>query len=270
MGVFVLAFASGDKSDVSSVVFSGGHTERTFPKSVLLVTDDNIYVGGSVAGIALPMGLIGKDRILFLPSGSNVSVSYPSPFKLTLINLIPFDRIANDHIDHSLIPMSPKEVTGPTTELSVSLARLVLGSVEMRSWPLLIESVRTSLAVSVIRKLSPASTIAFDTTPYGLTREKKRKVNEYIRSSIDLKITIQSIADVAGMSIWHFARSFKLAMGMTPIQYVTKIRVNEANRKIRGTSLPLSQIAIDSGFNSQSHMNRSFKAYFGVSPGSLR
>ena len=58
---------------------------------------------------------------------------------------------------------------------------------------------------------------------------------------------------MAGLSVCHFARMFKQTVGISPHRYVLQCRVEFARELIAGTDMPLSEIAIVTGFSDQSH-----------------
>ena len=79
-------------------------------------------------------------------------------------------------------------------------------------------------------------------------------------------LTLTELAELAGLSRYHFLRVFSRATGLTPHAYLLQRRIQRARRLIReGRSL--SQAAQDSGFSDQSHMTRVFVRSFGVTPG---
>ena len=81
-------------------------------------------------------------------------------------------------------------------------------------------------------------------------------------------------ADRAGYSEFHFARLFKAATGKTPGAYVMRLRVERADRLIRASrrdeAVTLAGVALDCGFSDQSHMTRSYRRAFGVTPAAAR
>ncbi|WP_409450642.1 helix-turn-helix transcriptional regulator [Aquabacterium sp. J223] len=68
------------------------------------------------------------------------------------------------------------------------------------------------------------------------------------------------------MSVWHFARCFKLATGKTPLQHVTERRMERALALMANSSMKVTEIALEVGFPNPSHFSRSFKKHFGANP----
>jgi transcriptional regulator GlxA family with amidase domain len=104
----------------------------------------------------------------------------------------------------------------------------------------------------------------------GLAPRALRRVREYVDTHLKEKIRIESLAAVAGLSRFHFARAFKQSEGITPQRYLTKRRVRRVMELLAGTDLPLSEIAVAVGFSDHSHCARRFREHVGVCPRDYR
>ena len=104
----------------------------------------------------------------------------------------------------------------------------------------------------------------------GLPPKMLRRVREYIEAHLDEKISIESLADAIGLSMFHFARAFKQSEGVTPHDYLIRRRVKRAMELLASTDLPLSEIAVTVGFSDQSHCARRFREIVGVCPRDYR
>lgn len=96
-----------------------------------------------------------------------------------------------------------------------------------------------------------------------------RHVIEYIHDNLDQHLTLAELSLVAGMSPYHFARTFKRVTGVTPHRYVLTARVEQAKNLLLQGKLTLAEIASQVGFFDQSHFTRSFKQLVGVTPHAL-
>ncbi|MGH7743175.1 MAG: helix-turn-helix domain-containing protein, partial [Candidatus Eiseniibacteriota bacterium] len=83
-------------------------------------------------------------------------------------------------------------------------------------------------------------------------------------------IWLSEIARECGLSVSHFARSFKRSFGTSTHQWLVQHRIDHALQLMRQTSMPLIEIAIRSGFNDQAAFTRTFHRRVGVSPGRWR
>ena len=97
-----------------------------------------------------------------------------------------------------------------------------------------------------------------------------RRLHDYMDEHLGESIDLAELSAVAGLSVFHFARQFKLSTGVTPHHYLVRQRIERAQKMLAGTDLPLSDIAIAVGFSDQSHLTRHFRQIVGMSPGQFR
>ena len=104
----------------------------------------------------------------------------------------------------------------------------------------------------------------------GLAPARANRICEYIDSHLQENIALEALAEIAQLSVHHFARAFRQSLGIPPHNYIVQRRVEHAQQLLRNTDLPLSEIAIDAGFTDQSHLARHFRTFIGVSPSLAR
>lgn len=92
----------------------------------------------------------------------------------------------------------------------------------------------------------------------------------YIEDHAADRLDLNALAAVAGMSKYHFVRTFRRHVAATPYQYVLWIRLHRAAVALAQTRIAISPIAFDSGFSDLSTFNRHFRAAFGQSPKQYR
>jgi AraC-like DNA-binding protein len=100
----------------------------------------------------------------------------------------------------------------------------------------------------------------------GLPPVATQRTCEYIESHLDQKIELEALAAMAGLSTHHFARAFHQSVGMPPHSYLLSRRLERAEAMLRETDLPLSEIAVATGFSDQSHLARHYRRRTGMSP----
>jgi len=93
---------------------------------------------------------------------------------------------------------------------------------------------------------------------------------DFIYSNINKEIDLNSISAIASFSPYHFLRLFKQVFRETPHQYLMKIRVEKAKSMLLNTKLSITDISLDTGFDSPSHFSRIFRRYYDVSPREFR
>ena len=104
----------------------------------------------------------------------------------------------------------------------------------------------------------------------GLRPRLLQRVREHIEVHLENGLSVRALADVAGLSMFHFARAFKQSVGVTPHGYLLQCRVQRVRQLLAETDMSLSEIALACGFSDQSHCSRRFREHFGTTPGSYR
>lgn len=92
------------------------------------------------------------------------------------------------------------------------------------------------------------------------------RVRAYLETHYASKVQLGTLAEVAGLSVFHLIRIFRAATGVPPYAFLEQIRINRAAAMLR-EGLPVSRIAFLTGFADQSHLTRFFKRLVGVPPG---
>ena len=132
------------------------------------------------------------------------------------------------------------------------------------------DSVASVIAVQLVRRYSCLKDVRI--SKGGMAPHKLRRAIEYISDHLEQEreIALAVVADEVGMSYYHFSRAFKQSMGLSPINYITRQRMERAKRLLTETELPIAEIALRAGFSSQSHFTTSFRRLAGVTPSSFR
>ena len=105
------------------------------------------------------------------------------------------------------------------------------------------------------------------------SRRDERRVSDalrHIEARADERLALADMAREAGLSTYHFLRTFRQVASMPPHQYVLRIRLHRAAVRLRTSDEPISAIAFDAGFGDLSTFNRRFRRVMGCSPGAYR
>lgn len=102
--------------------------------------------------------------------------------------------------------------------------------------------------------------------PVSSPRSNLGAIADYIQLHCDRNLSLIELANLAQMSLYHFARSFKQQIGLSPHQYLIRCRVERAKGLLLQNELTVVEIAHCVGFADQSHLNRHFKQLTGLAP----
>jgi AraC family transcriptional regulator len=134
---------------------------------------------------------------------------------------------------------------------------------------LYVDSLAMALAARVLQAHS--SLARESEMPRGaLQGHRLKRVLAFIEEHLGDDLSLETIAGAAGVSAPHCKVLFRRALGMPVHQYVISRRVERAAALLRESRLPISQIALETGFAHQSHLARHMRRVMGVSPRELR
>ena len=100
----------------------------------------------------------------------------------------------------------------------------------------------------------------------GLEPRALRRVRAYIDENVGRPISLEDLANVAGVSRFHFARQFRASTGESPMGFVLRARIERGKVRLRERDVTVSRIATELGFADQSHFTRTFRRLVGTSP----
>lgn len=92
------------------------------------------------------------------------------------------------------------------------------------------------------------------------------QVKEYIDNNYQYTIELTKLQEIANLSINYIRKLFSECYGISIQKYITELRLSHVKKLLISTDMSICDIAYESGFNSQSHMNYMFKSHFGISP----
>jgi AraC family transcriptional regulator len=104
----------------------------------------------------------------------------------------------------------------------------------------------------------------------GLSASQKRRAVEMLANDPCADVRLAAVAKQCGMSVSHFARSFKVSFGQSTHRWVIGLRIERAKRFLLCSDEPLIEIAHKTGFCDQASFNRTFTKVMGSSPGRWR
>ncbi|MGD9126723.1 MAG: AraC family transcriptional regulator [Planctomycetia bacterium] len=100
--------------------------------------------------------------------------------------------------------------------------------------------------------------------------ERMRAVKKYIETHYNQPFTLETLARIGHLSISHLSAEFRACFGCPPIEFRTRLRMQQACRFLRDTSLRVSEIASLVGYSELYYFSTHFKKHYGMSPGKFR
>jgi AraC family transcriptional regulator len=104
----------------------------------------------------------------------------------------------------------------------------------------------------------------------GLTHTKLERVIAHIEDNLASKLSLPSIAEIAGISVSHLKTLFRNSTGVPVYEYVLRRRVERAQLLLRNHRLTISEVALATGFAHQSHLARHMHRILGHTPSAVR
>jgi AraC family transcriptional regulator len=104
----------------------------------------------------------------------------------------------------------------------------------------------------------------------GLAPWQLRRVTAHIDASLEATIRLSDVAALTGLSTSHFARAFKVSVGVTAHAYIIQRRIRRAQEMMLTSGDSLCQIALACGLCDQAHFSRLFRRLVGISPSAWR
>jgi AraC family transcriptional regulator len=134
---------------------------------------------------------------------------------------------------------------------------------------LYVEALATQLCIRLLRRYAAvhyreSGEIA------GLSARQARDVRDFVDANLERNPSLAALACVAGTSVSHFARQFRLRFGLPPHAYVIERRVERAKALLARGELSIKEIAASAGFADQSHLTRAFHRRVGTTPADFR
>ena len=209
------------------------------------------------------------------PVGVSDVVTIKAPIPTTLHLYLPavlFRRLADDINFPKAPPHSIRYVTGVRDEVINQIGLSIVSAMtdETSAGRIFVETASATLAARLLQTYCDSGSRKSCEPAHRPDRVRLRRVLDYISTNIDKEITVAQLAEVAGRSMFHFARMFTSAMGVSPHRYVSRMRLENAMAELAAGRLSLAEIAFNAGFSSQASFTRAFNRASGLTPGEYR
>lgn len=238
-----------------------------------VATHDIVMTDGEMS-VAGAKGIPAKDirnKMTYLPAGCGVdgwSKTVPRQNTFTALYFDP--ELLSEELDRPLFDagyqeliyfenrtlhstMNKLEALMNTADFSGSLYAETLALVAIFE----INHARGELALSSMRQ-----------GKFSISQEAK--LRGYIEDNLSVDYALSDLADVVGLSRFHFTRTFKATFGTSPHRYVTERRVAAAKRLLVEADVTLNRIAPAVGYATVGQFIRAFREVVGMTPGDFR
>jgi AraC-like DNA-binding protein len=125
------------------------------------------------------------------------------------------------------------------------------------------------IALAIVSRLLESSATR-ESPSRGLVKWRLKRVQDFVDEQLSESLSLADLARCAGLSRMHFAAQFRSATGMRPHEYLVRRRIQRAQEMLLTTTVPLVEVALSVGFQTQAHFTTVFRRLLGETPGRWR
>ena len=176
-----------------------------------------------------------------------------------------YRRIGTPDVDHPLSSLVFRD------ETISSVANTLIAAMHDNTPGLYAEQVARFLAGHMLARHAGWSDAHGDhRLPPALADRQLARVLEYMSVHFGRDLTLAELAREAGISIHHFVRRFRERTSLTPFAHLTRLRIETAQRLLRTSDMPVSEVAALCGYSNPGAFSSAFNRELGQSPRSYR
>jgi AraC family transcriptional regulator len=209
---------------------------------------------------------LGARDVLVIPADHSYAITWQRPAWLICLQL------SESFIAQSLGAQEP-QLTAPFTirDAFISAAaaqiRIVLNSGGALT-AAFGEAIATAIAFRIgVGGLAGSPLLRGSVQP--LPAHQLALIENYINAHLDQPIALAELADLAGVSTWHFIRRFRASYGLSPRDFIIERRLARAKQLLSTSGMSITKVALEVGM-SHIHFTRTFVRRFGLSPREFR
>jgi len=218
--------------------------------------------------------LFTPNDIVIVPAGMENYCSHDAPIKGLYIDIMP-ETLAQTAQEVDLNPdvLSLQTTFGAMDPLLAQLGQLLLQehTASQIGSDLYQQALQQQLTLHLLRQYTTRPlTLADANITANDARQRISPALDLIHAHLADNLSLDTLATATHLTTYHFTRVFKQATGLSPHQYVLRERIEHAKVLLSTTSLSITEIAVEVGFNDQSHLHRHFKRTVGLTPRQYR
>lgn len=196
----------------------------------------------------------------------------PEPFEivLVLLSLPLFAEGMRDVFGAQADLASLRDISGFEDPQLIPLLQILRDeAIRPSPSPLFVRGIGLAIAVHIARNYGVLTDDARGEVS-ALPAFKLRRITAWMREHMADEFRLAPLAEMAGLSEFHFNRMFRRATGVPPSQYQIQLRMDAARRLLRETKKSVITIANDVGYSNPSHFAQTFRRRTGLSPSDYR
>ncbi|QBE65394.1 helix-turn-helix domain-containing protein [Pseudoduganella lutea] len=195
------------------------------------------------------------------------------PVEMMRVSLSPalLAQTVQDIVNRPLARFAFRDVMGERDDTLRGLMDALYVATRLREAPCphFMASLAQAISAHLVRRYGRTGDIR-GATHQGLPPYKLQLVINAMREFLDEPFDLGHLASLAGLSAFHFSRSFKKATGVSPSVYLTQLRMAEASRMLGECRHTILEVALAVGYRSPSHFSHVFRKTTGCSPTDYR
>lgn len=234
---------------------------------LLLTRGSGTAARGRVAGERFQLSPNRDLRTTFVPHGADSRIEFGTSAK-SINLLLPKGCLASTIEDRARGPIGPLLFDdNPTLIGLISLIELelfrpgfvadMIADQAMRAMALILAGVDTNGFIAESDRIT-------------LPPVRLRRVIDFIEANLAEPLTLELLAQVAGLSVFHFARVFRQSTGFSPYRYVSERRLLRAQRLLMASELSVHEIAQACGYPRHANFSAAFARARGMPPSAYR
>jgi AraC family transcriptional regulator len=167
------------------------------------------------------------------------------------LEFLPSPVIVDDRLTGLLYALESERKQGyPAGALFVDGIELALGTILVRSYGVFPQKLPRTFG--------------------GLGSVRLRRTVDFMYTNLDHPPTLRALAECARLSPAQFSAQFRASTGVTPTQYMLRLRIQHAKQLLRNSRLSILEIGLTVGFDNQQHFATVFRRLVGVPPSTYR
>jgi AraC family transcriptional regulator len=222
-------------------------------------------------GRSVAIGTFRPGVVIIIPEGSSSRWDIPKPVDVVQLYLphTMLERVARE----AGTP-APTELLERTAHPDLITSRLLLSAADAMegngALDTLFRHQLTDLLATRVLAAHTGSPTTLQPTLGGLSPNVLRRAIERLRSDSDADVSLAALASEAGLSRFHFCRSFKESTGLSPHAWLRQHRLEQAMNMLRDTDASVISVAAALGYASQTAFAAAFRKLTGETPSDWR